>query len=71
MRAGVHLKDQEKIQPRVKLAPYRTFPEVKQALSQFVLRARNQGETIELALFEADGGRWRPMRLKISLDFSV
>jgi hypothetical protein len=59
MRAGIHLKSEEKIQPRVKLAPYRTFPEVKQALSTFVLRARNKGEAIELALFEADGGQWR------------
>jgi hypothetical protein len=59
MKAGIHLKADEKIQPRVKLAPYRTFPEVKQALSQFVLRARNHGDAIELALFEADGGRWR------------
>jgi hypothetical protein len=59
MKAGVHLKENEIIQPRVKLAPYRTFPEVKQALAQFVLRARQHGESIELALFEADGGRWR------------
>lgn len=59
MKAGIHLKSEAQIRPRVKLAPYRTFPEVKQALSQFVLRARNHGENIELALFEADGGRWR------------
>jgi hypothetical protein len=59
VRRGIHLKDSETVQPRVKLAPFRTFTEVPQALSTFVLRARNRGEGIELALFEADGGQWR------------
>jgi len=40
------------------LAPYRTFREVDQPVSPFILRIRNQGG-IHLALFEADGGKWK------------
>ncbi|GEM04494.1 hypothetical protein HMI01_14820 [Halolactibacillus miurensis] len=40
----------------VLLAPYRTFSEVSQPESNFVLRMRDGGEC---ALFEADGGAWQ------------
>lgn len=43
----------------VRLAPFRTFPEVTQPPSQFVLRVRKGGTGIEAALFEGDGGAWR------------
>jgi len=39
----------------VKLAPYRTFVEVEQPISEFVLRLK---EGPIAALFEADGGAW-------------
>ncbi|MDO5300782.1 MAG: hypothetical protein Q4F18_15240 [Clostridia bacterium] len=45
----------------VPLKPYRTFPEIDQVESPFILRIRNkegQKET-EIALYEADGGMWR------------
>lgn len=58
MRRGVVLKEQANLKPRVNLAPYRTFAEIDQQLSQFVFRARIGGESVNLALFEADGGRW-------------
>lgn len=38
------------------LRPYRTFPEVDQPKSKFLLRIAKDGK---LALFEADGGMWR------------
>ncbi len=40
----------------VNLRPYRTFADVMQPMSMFKLRVRRNGG---LALFEADGGRWR------------
>lgn len=59
--AGVHLKAATNAKPRVSLAPYRTFPEVEQPLSMFLFRARGGSPTElpKLALFEADGGKWR------------
>jgi len=45
----------------VMLAPYRTFPEVEQPASPFVLRLKQgpEGGRPSLALFEADGGKWQ------------
>lgn len=45
----------------VNLAPRRTFPEVEQPGSPFVLRLKQsrEGQLPEIALFEADGGLWR------------
>lgn len=40
----------------VELAPYRTFSEVEQPSSEFILRLK---EGPRAALFEADGGAWR------------
>lgn len=53
------LKDKTALKPIVKLSPYRTFREVEQPESEFLLRVRlNQNETPTVALFEADGGAW-------------
>lgn len=41
------------------LKPYRTFIEVDQPASKFIFRMREQGGTVESALFEADGGAWK------------
>lgn len=43
------------------LAPFRTFREVEQPISPFVIRLRQDpaGGMPQLALFEADGGKWR------------
>jgi hypothetical protein len=58
--AGAHLKTSETVRPRVTLAPFRTFREVEQPASEFVFRVQNSGDAIpKLALFEADGGRWK------------
>ncbi|MDL2276354.1 hypothetical protein LJC02_01750, partial [Breznakia sp. OttesenSCG-928-G09] len=42
--------------PIFKVAPFRTFAEVEQPNSRFLLRVREGGE---MALFEADGGAWK------------
>lgn len=53
---GVALKAAEKIKPRVKLRPFRTFLEVEQPESDFLLRVdADKG----VGLFEADGGVWK------------
>lgn len=53
---GVSLKAMEKIKPRVKLRPFRTFLEVEQPESDFLLRVdKDKG----VGLFEADGGVWK------------
>lgn len=69
VRAGITLKESETIKPRVSLAPYRTFAEIDQVVSEFVFRARNQGGEIQLALYEADGGRWRTNAMNAIADW--
>ncbi len=59
---GVHLQGRQKLPNPVTLKPFRTFPEIEQVESKFVLRAKSGAATAEqplLALFEADGGAWR------------
>lgn len=59
--AGVVLQSEVNVPNPVILKPYRTFLEVDQPPSQFVLRVQSgkAGEMPSAALFEADGGRWR------------
>ena len=61
MKAGVVLKSVEVVKGRVSLAPYRTFREVAQPLSEFVVRVKQGAEGVvpALALYEADGGTWK------------
>lgn len=50
----------ESAKPIVKLAPYRTFREIEQPESEFLLRTCLDDKNIpRVALFEADGGAWR------------
>lgn len=55
-RTGVQLLQTVQVKPRVALRPYRTFLEVEQPESQFLLRLNDKGE---VGLFEADGGMWK------------
>lgn len=56
--SGTTIKKAEElhVNPIVRLAPYRTFCELRQPESKFLLRVREGGE---MALFEADGGAWK------------
>lgn len=58
-RSGVVLKSETVLRPLVNLAPYRTFAEIDQVVSTFVFRARVGSGSVNLALFEGDGGRWK------------
>lgn len=55
-RTGVSLKCGVKVRPIVPLRPYRTFQEVAQPESDFLLRLDGEGR---VGLFEADGGMWK------------
>lgn len=55
-RTGVSLKAMVEVKPRVALCPYRTFLEVQQPESEFLVRLDRDGN---VGLFEADGGAWK------------
>lgn len=60
VQQGVHLVGTVRVTNPVTLAPFRTFPEVDQPESQFVIRLRRGGGgKPAVALFEADGGAWQ------------
>jgi hypothetical protein len=58
---GVTLVTEVKLPNPVRLTPYRTFAEVGQPEGEFVLRVKSVGAGAlpEVALFDADGGRWK------------
>lgn len=59
-RQGVSLKTNKKIEPKVKLRPFRTFREVEQPASMFLFRLQSrENQPPSCALFEADGGAWK------------
>lgn len=55
VNAGIQMLGETKVKPIVTLKPYRTFLEVEQPESEFLIRLR-EGQA---ALYEADGGEWR------------
>jgi len=52
---GVALQSNEQIQPIIALKPYRTFQEVEQPESIFLIRVNERG----ISFTEADGGMWK------------
>lgn len=65
MKSGVALTQRAEIVNPFLLAPFRTFTEVKQPVSPFVFRVKQQrdGEAPKCALFEADGGHWKNLAI--------
>lgn len=55
-RQGVALKETVPVKPIVRLQPYRTFLEIEQPVSDFLLRIGQNGR---VSLHEADGGAWK------------
>lgn len=55
-KKGISLKEAVEVRPRVKLTPFRTFLEVEQPESEFLLRINPSGD---IGLFEADGSVWK------------
>lgn len=59
-RRGVAFKDASKVNPYWTLLPYRTFREIEQPASLFLLRlSKSAGDKPRFALYEADGGSWQ------------
>ncbi|OYP08080.1 hypothetical protein C8E03_108129 [Lachnotalea glycerini] len=58
VKNGIASKTEAIIPNPVNLAPYRTFLEVAQPLSDFVFRMKSE-RGIQCAIFEADGGAWK------------
>ena len=56
VRKGIAMKEGKVVKPIVRLKPYRTFNEVDQPESEFLLRLFEGGS---VALYEADGGAWK------------
>lgn len=54
-KKGIDLQANEAIRPIVKLKPYRTFQEVEQPESTFLIRVNERG----ISFTEADGGMWK------------
>ena len=55
-KSGIALSSMVAIEPRVKLQPFRTFVEVAQPESEFLLRINDRGQ---IGMFPADGGVWK------------
>lgn len=56
VRKGIGLAEKKTVKPIVKLKPYRTFYEVEQPESEFLVRINDEGS---IGFFEADGGMWK------------
>ena len=54
-KKGIDLQSNESIKPIIRLRPYRTFQEVDQPESEFLIRINERGITF----IEADGGMWK------------
>jgi len=59
IKSGITTKTAVTLENPVTLQPYRTFPEIEQPISQFVIRFKNINEQMNVALYEADGGMWQ------------
>lgn len=70
-KAGVVLQQEVPVPNPVTLTPYRTFREVTQPSSLFVLRVNSgrAGGLPEVGLFEADGGAWRLLAVEAIRDW--
>lgn len=70
-RSGITRVEEVSVPNPVFLAPFRTFREVTQPLSPFVLRMKqgHSGGLPTVALFEADGGKWKLDAIQFIAEF--
>ena len=60
VKTGITTKSKIWLENPLRLAPYRTFPEIFQPESYFILRINNKsGKQLHAKLLEADGGAWK------------
>ena len=65
-KSGVVVVEKKNIPNPVTLSPYRTFAEIMQPASRFILRVNEDGN---VGLFEADGGAWRNEAIRLINDY--
>ncbi|AFA50248.1 hypothetical protein [Acetobacterium woodii] len=65
-KSGVALVREEQIPNPVRLAPFRTFSEIEQPISPFILRVDDK---CNVGLFEADGGAWKNKAMQSIKDY--
>lgn len=58
-KTGIARLGEVALPPKITLKPFRTFIEIEQPESEFLLRGKKGYGGIEFALFEADGGAWK------------
>lgn len=70
-RSGIARVEEISVPNPVFLAPFRTFREITQPLSPFVLRMKQgrEGGLPTVALFEADGGKWKLDAIQFIRDY--
>jgi hypothetical protein len=70
-KSGIARVEDVSVPNPVHLAPFRTFREVSQPLSPFVLRMKQgrEGGLPTVALFEADGGKWKLDAIQFIRDY--
>lgn len=66
VRKGIAIKENKAFNPIIRLKPYRTFSEVDQPESQFLIRL---SEGAQVALYEADGGAWKLQARRNIVDY--
>ena len=59
IKTGITTKSKVQVPKTVTAAPYRTFPQIVQPTSTFILRFRKSSGGLTCAIFEADGGAWK------------
>lgn len=62
VKAGITLATTKPVPNPILLAPYRTFPEIEQPVSPFVVRLKRDvggSKGVHAGLWEADGGAWQ------------
>lgn len=64
-RKGIDLQSNQAIRPIITLRPYRTFQEVEQPASQFLIRVNENG----ISFIEADGGMWKLAARKTIVEY--
>lgn len=64
-KKGIDLQSNQAIRPIVTLKPYRTFQEIEQPASEFLIRVSERGITF----IEADGGMWKLHARQAIADF--
>jgi hypothetical protein len=67
--AGQVLVSEVQVPNPVYLKPFRTFREIEQPESPFILRVRQGKDRPQCALFEADGGRWKLTAIQLIKEY--